>query len=186
MRSVFDPGALVIQRHACAAALVVAAGLGGCAADRVSGVPPAAAAAAPVMGAPSNCRFNIEAVEDLREGVDLGSMGRTRIGGEHFRGWFNDGILAIPGHSVQPAPIKIRIEVSKAYIQALHSLKSANIVVKVRLTSVQGTSTQKMYRGVNASLNWSSSESEVQAAFDGALADLRRQVGADLSALCSG
>jgi hypothetical protein len=176
----------VSRRRACAAVLATAAVLGGCAADRVSGIRPAAAAAAPVPGAGAGCRFNIEAIEDLREAEDLGSMGRTRVGGERFRAWFSDGISAIPGHSTQPARVKVRIEVAKAYIQALHTLKSANIVVKVRVAGGQGAPTQKMYRGVNASVNWSSSESEVQEAFDGALADLRRQLGADLSAACSG
>jgi hypothetical protein len=179
----------VIGLRACAVALAAVVTLGGCA-DRVVGIRPAAVAVPPTMGAatgaPSTCRFHVEAIEDRREGSDLGIMGRSRVSGEGFVSWFEKGIAATPGHSVEPAPVRIRIAVAKAYIQGLSTMKSANIVVKVRLTDAQGASTDKLYRGVENSTNWWNSEAEMQDAFEAALADLRRQLATDLAATCRG
>jgi hypothetical protein len=179
----------VIGLRTCAVALAAAVTLGGCA-DRVVGIRPAAVAVAPAVapaaGAPSPCRFHVDAIEDQRDGQDLGIMGPTRVSGEGFAAWFQKGIAATPGHSVEPASVRVRIAVAKAYIQGLSTLKSANIVVKVHLTDAQGASTDKLYRGVENSTNWWNSETEIQDAFDAALADLRRQLAADLAASCHG
>ena len=179
----------MISLRACAVVLGAAVTLAGCA-DRAVGIRPAAvavaAAAAPAAGAPSSCRFHVDAIDDQREGQDLGIMGPTRVSGEGFAAWFQKGIAAIPGHSLEPAPVRVRIAVAKAYIRGQSTLKSANIVVKVRLTDAQGASTDKLYRGVENSTNWWNSEAEMQDAFDAALADLRRQLAADLAASCHG
>jgi hypothetical protein len=42
-----------------------------------------------------------------------------------------------------------------------------------------------VYRGSDGSINWASSESEVQAAFDSAMVDLKRQIAVDLSKQCA-
>lgn len=130
------------------------------------------------------CSFHIEAVDDQRESGGLGATGITRIGGEHFTRWFREGIVTTPGHGGASAPMRVRIAVTKAYFQTLYSLKAANIVVKVTATGVTGVPTQKMYRGVDSSTQWTASQAEVQSAFEGALADLQRQIAADLGAPC--
>lgn len=172
--------------HAAAGSLVLVAALCGCAADRVVGVPSASHARVAPTPTSQACPFQIESVEDQREAEDLGSMGRTLVGGENFRSWFRDGMAATPGHSTQPTPVKVHITLARAYIQGISTMKAANIIVKVRVTNARGTSAPRMYRGVDASVNWANSQSEVQAAFDGALEDLRRQLAADLSAACTG
>jgi hypothetical protein len=177
----------VITSRASVLALATAVALAGCA-DRVVGIRPEAIALGPAAASaastPAPCRFHVDAIEDRREGQDLGIMGPTRVSGEGFAAWFRRGIAAAPGHSVEPAPVRVRIAIVKAYIQALSTLKSANIVVKVHLTDAQGAFTEKLYRGVENSTNWWNTEAEMQDAFDAALADLRRQLGADLAASC--
>ena len=163
---------------------LTAAVLSGCAADKVSGVRPAAASPAAAAAGAHACPFTVEAIDDKREAEDLGIMGRRRVGGENFASWFKSGVAAIPGHTAKPAPVKVHIEIVKAYIQGLDTLKSANLVVKMRMDDAKGT-TQKTYRGVDSSMNWWNSESEMQAAFDAALADLQRQLASDLAASCS-
>jgi len=173
--------------HALSAtAITVAcmAGLAGCAADRVQGVKPGQAAATAPAGPVPSCRFSVKAVVDSRDQADLGSLFKTRVDGEGFAQWFADGIASIPGHATTPAPVELHIEVLKAYIQSLGTAKSANLVVKVKVAGDGAIPSTKTYRGVDASINWSNSESEVQAAFDAALASLRQQMSTDLAGWC--
>jgi hypothetical protein len=160
--------------------------LAGCAAaERVAGVPAAPAGVHVVAVQAAGCAFNIEGIEDVRENRDLGFVGFTQVGGERFGGWFREGVAAIPGHSVEPAALKMHVELTRAYIHSVASMKSANLIARVRLSGGR-TPMQRTYRGVDSSLNWSSSEREVQAAFEGAMADLRRQLAADIDGLCRG
>ncbi len=171
-----------------AAALAVActAGLAGCAADRVVGVKSGAAAATLPAGPPPSCRFSVKAITDLRGHAGLGTLVNTRVDGAGFAQWFAEGVAAVPGNTAAPgtAPVELHIEVLKAYIQSLGTAKSANLVVKVSVTGEGAVPSAKTYRGVDASINWSNSESEVQAAFDAALASLRQQMSADAAGWC--
>jgi hypothetical protein len=159
--------------------------LAGCAAERIAGMKPATPrAAAQTALQADGCRFTVKAIDDRREHASLGSLGRTQVGGEGFADWFASGIAAIPAYTSDEAPIALRIEVLKAYIQGLATLKSANLVVRVQV-DVNGAPFQsKTYRGVDGSINWANTESEIQAAFDSALAHLRLQMGTDLDGLC--
>ncbi|MGY4827479.1 hypothetical protein ACVNIS_02755 [Sphaerotilaceae bacterium SBD11-9] len=160
--------------------------LSGCAADRVNGLkaasPGPTKTAEVVSGA---CPFSITSIVDLREEKGLGLVHLTRVDGDSFSTWFADGLRAIPGHAQQGAPATMQVEVLRAYIHSLSTMKSANLVLRVHLaTSGASTSLTKVYRGVDRSLNWSSSESEIQAAFDGAMAHLQQQLAEDLALTC--
>jgi len=174
-------------RRAAAVALACAgAALGGCAADRISGVREAQAQpAAPAAGATQGCPFRLEAVDDARREADLGVLGRTRVGGQHFVRWLTEGIASTPGFTREMAPVLVHIEIAKAYVHGLSSLKSANIVVNARISGPHGPPVSRTYRGVDSSMNWASGEGEVQEAFDRALQDLRSQLARDLSGACS-
>ncbi len=165
-----------------AAACVLATG---CAADRVAGMKslPSSAMQAVVVDA-GDCRFSVRSIDDLRENTSLGVVGRTRVDGEEFTEWFAKGIAAIPGYTRDGAPTELRIEILKTYIHSLGTLKSANLVVRVKGVGGGASLLTKTYRGVDGSVNWSSSESEIQAAFDSALADLQLQMGSDLRGAC--
>ncbi|RQP25222.1 hypothetical protein [Piscinibacter terrae] len=172
-------------RAAAVLAAVVASGLVGCAAERVSGLKAAAAATVSgVQAAAPSCRFSVKAIDDKRDQADLGTVHTTRVGGEGFAQWFADGIAVMPGYSREAAPVELRIEVVKAYIQSLGTLKSANLVVKVQVAGNGAVPGSKVYRGVDGSVNWSSSESEIQAAFDAAMTSLRQQLAADQAGWC--
>lgn len=172
---------------ASGASALAALVLVGCAAERVTGiktVAASAAAAAPQEGAATACRFSVKSIDDHRDQASLGTVGFTRVDGADFSRWFADGMAAMPGYSREAAPLELRMEVLKAYIHSLGTLKSANIVVKVTAASDGVQHSTRTYRGVDGSLNWSSSESEIQAAFDRALGNLRQQMSAELAALC--
>ena len=111
--------------------------------------------------------------------------GLTRDG-EGLVQWLADGITAMPGYSPEPAPATIRISFLKAYMQGLGTLKSANLVVRLQVTSGDLAPTNKNYRGVDRSLNWSNGEAEIQEGFERARIDLATQIAADLKKRCSG
>ena len=158
--------------------------LAGCAADRVTGIRAASPSAVSAEAAAPACRFAVKSIDDRRDQASLGTVGFTKVEGDDFSRWFADGIAAMPGYSREAAPIELRIEVLKAYIHSLGTLKSANIVVKVTVADGGAPPTTKMFRGVDGSTNWSSSESEIQVAFDRALVHLRQQMSAELAGLC--
>ena len=155
----------------------------GCAADRVTGVK-APTTRLVVTDSAQGCAFTIRSIEDRREDKNLGTLVRTKVDGAGFVNWFADGMAAIPGHSASGAPTALQIEVLKAYVHGISTLKSANLVVRVTATGAAGEQRQSTYRGVNGSTNWNSSEDEVQSAFNLALVDLQQQIDSDLRKHC--
>jgi len=158
--------------------------LAGCAADRVTGVKAPTAPLLAVTDQVPGCAFTIKSIEDRREDKSLGTLVRTKVDGRGFTNWFADGMAAIPGHSASDASTALQIEVLKAYVHGISTLKSANLVVRVTAIGAAGEQRQSTYRGVDGSTNWNSSEDEVQSAFNLALADLQRQIGTDLRKHC--
>lgn len=156
----------------------------GCASDRVSGVPSPVAHLAAIAANAGTCKFSVKSVSDLREESGLGNIGRTRVGDEGFRNWFENGITAIPGYQADTAPLTLRIEVIKAYVQGLSTMKSANLVVRVYPIDKNMALPPRVYRGVDNSGNWANTESEIQAALDRAMNNLQLQIGADIDKLC--
>jgi hypothetical protein len=167
---------------AIAAACALAAG---CAAERVAGLNmPASRPSISVAAGAAACPFTVKSIEDRRDDKSLGQLIRTKVSGDRFDEWFANGLASIPGHTADGARVEVRVEVLKAYIHGLSTLKSANLVARVSTSVDGGAPRVTTYRGVDGSTNWNSSESEVQEAFDRALNDLQRQIGADLSQSC--
>jgi hypothetical protein len=156
----------------------------GCGSERVAGVPSPVAHPAAITANVGTCRFSVKSVSDLREESGLGNLGRTRVGDEGFRSWFENGIAAIPGYQADTAPRTLRIEVIKAYVQGLSTMKSANLVVRVYAIDKNMALPPRVYRGVDNSGNFANTESEIQAALDRAMYNLRLQIGADIDKLC--
>lgn len=155
--------------------------------DEVAGLS-ARRAALPLQASRGACAFHVTAIDDQREAQDLGHLGSTRIDGKGFADWFADGIASIPGYTQAqaqaPAPTTIRIQVLKAYMQGLATLKSAHLVVRLQIVSEGLPTAVHTYRGVDGSMNWRGAEGEIQSAFDRALLDLRAQIAADLQQRC--
>lgn len=160
----------------------------GCMAERVTGLRPPQPQGTPLQGAspPPACAFSIKSIDDRREDKSLGVLIRTKVDGDGFSSWFADGMAAIPGQTTpESATISVQIEVLKAYIHAIGTMKSANLVVRVTAVDAAGSRHQSTFRGVDGSVNWNNSQDEVQVAFNAALADLQRQIGADLNKHCN-
>jgi hypothetical protein len=172
------------HRAACRALVMPLMLLAGCASDQVTGLQRRTAAAPPGPALPA-CAFSLGAVDDQRDAQSLGQMGRTHIDGAGFDAWFSNGIASIPGYTRDAGAPAIRITVLKAYVHGLVSLKSANLVVRVQFSPEgSGATTTKTYRGFDDSINWSTSQGEIQEAFNTALDSLTAQIGADLKKRC--
>ena len=112
-----------------------------------------------------SCAFTVETVDDLRGDDSLGALGLRPVSGEGFMRWFKQQLKELPGYGGAPPRTVLRVDVLKAYVQGLSTLKSANIVVRVRYVSAaKPEPTVKVYRGVEGTVNWANSESEAQAA----------------------
>jgi hypothetical protein len=185
------------HRAACCALAAALLLVAGCASDEVTGLqrrtPVAAPSAAPTA-ASSACAFSLGGIDDRRDAQSLGQMGRTHIDGAGFDGWLRNGMASIPGYTRDAGAPAIRITVLKAYVHGLASLKSANLVVRVEFPAqgagaagtVAKAATSKTYRGFDDSMNWSTSQAEIQEAFNAALDSLAAQIGADLKQRCRG
>jgi hypothetical protein len=163
-------------------------GLLGCAADRVMGVkhsPHTTTALVNDSSSVKPCPFSVKSIDDEREHSGLGMVVFTRVEGEGFVQWFSHGITTLPGYSASPKDVELRVTLLKAHMISLSTYKSANIIVKVDTTAQGRALSSKVYRGADGSINWASSESEVQAAFDSAMVDLKRQIAVDLSKQCA-
>jgi hypothetical protein len=158
--------------------------LAACASSPVKGVARAAVPAAPKEAAA--CRFQVADVQDLREDKALGRMGPRHVDAQDFPDWFKDGLARMPGYSTDPVAVQLHVQVLKAYIQGMSSLKSANLVVRVRIDGPGHAPAWHNLRGVDDSMNWVNGESEMQEAFDRALAGLTTQLQADLATACAG
>lgn len=174
-------------RRAACCALAAPLLLAGCASDKVAGLHRRTAAAQLPPTAPA-CAFSLGGIDDQRDAQSLGQMGRTHIDGAGFDGWFRSGIASIPGYTRDAGAPAIRITVLKAYVHGLVTLKSANLVVRVQFPpeGSGATTTTKTYRGFDDSMNWSTSASEIQEAFNTALDSLTAQIGTDLKKRCKG
>jgi len=172
----------VVQGAALAAAL-----LAGCSTSPVHGVARAAPTGrAAVAAAPASaaCRFQVAGVEDLRDDRSLGRVGPRSVEGEDFPDWFKDGLARMPGYSMDATPVQLHVQVLKAYIHGMSTLKTANLVVRVRVDAPGRPPVTRNYRGVDDSMNWANGEGEMQAAFDRALVDLTQQLQADVAKAC--
>ena len=169
-----------------AGGLVVACTLlAGCATERTISVkPPEEQKIATTSAVTSPCQFSVKTIIDSREQMSLGMMGLTHIDGAGFQRWFESGISTIPGYRHENAPIELRIEVLKAYIQGISTLKSANLVVRVHAIEKGNILLSKTYRSFDNSINWFNSESEIQTTFNNTLTDLKHQIHSDISILC--
>ena len=160
------PGAWVRGAAAVALGLLLSA----CASERVQGVAaqPLPAPAPPETSGP--CRFALHTLQDRRSQADLGLLVRTQVDGSGFVEWLEQGLRALPEHRAGDTSQTLRVEVLKAHIESLATLKSAHLVVRVESTLAGGRKTQRIYRGADNSVNWNNSQAEIQEAFGAGLA----------------
>jgi hypothetical protein len=132
----------------------------------------------------ADCRFSLESVTDRRGHSGLGTLAWTHVQEGDFMRWFGDGVRAVPGFTEGPTPVKVRLEIVKAYIQSLGTLKSTNLVVAVHITGEGLAPSTKVLRALDESMNWNSTEAEIHAALDRAMDQLQSQLLDEVNGAC--
>lgn len=137
------------------------------------------------LRAASSCNFSLAAVTDQTQNADkLGTIGKAPVLASDVVGWVRTAFEQVPGYLQQPQPLRLDIELIHAYIHSLSVSKSADIVVRVSYQRPSQAGLTRIYRGADTSMNWFSSDDEMQSAFNRALKDLAQQVAADMGQFC--
>ncbi|MES2488948.1 MAG: hypothetical protein V4607_04085 [Pseudomonadota bacterium] len=132
-----------------------------------------------------SCQFSLAAVTDRTQSSDkIGAIGNAPVLASDVVGWVRAAFEQIPGHSQQPQNLSLDVELVRSYIHALSVSKSANVVIRVNYLRPAQNPITRAYRGADTSMNWFSSDSEVQSAFNRALKEMAQQVAGDLGQFC--
>lgn len=90
----------------------------------------------------------------------------------------------MPGHSETPAALHLQIDLLKAYVQGLSTLKTANVVARVRYGIGEATLEDHVYRGTRDGTNWFNTDSEWLTTFASAQQNLLGKIANDIGRLC--
>lgn len=143
----------------------------------------------------SACALYMKAITDARspnEQVVL--LGTYRVFTESVPRWVRDGVASLNkmGHRVvfaeeqtrpMPSDVILSLTIRKAYVQPDIS-KSANLVVSVEYQH-RDKLESRVYRGHDASINWSSSADEFESAMNRALTRVLTEISNESRRLCS-
>jgi hypothetical protein len=140
-------------------------------------------------GAP--CRVRLAEITDER--VDAQSMGD--IGGRPIRAdtlaWVRSGLASLDGGGqitivqAEPADLALKVELLKAYVISITTVKSANVVLRVRYAHGSSGLDDRIYRGSEVGPNWMSTTGETEAALNGALSQVLDTIREDTLTRCS-
>jgi hypothetical protein len=157
---------------------------------------PASAAGAKKDGADkavARCRLAMGEVKDIRADASMGAIGNSVVKVADPAAWTRDGFaktladnqtLDIVAADTGPDET-LNVELVKAYIEQVNTVKSATVVVRVTYAG-RSAAGPRVYRGVRTGTNWWNTESELDGAMALALDQAARSVSADASAACRG
>jgi hypothetical protein len=191
-----------VQTFAAAAVVAgLAALLTGCASSEpvtLEAVNPAAAEqatrSAPTVAQPAlkpnGCRIALAEVLDTRANPQMGGLGARTLHSRDPAAWVRGGLRALGSDFtlIEPdgAPdVAIRVEILKAYIEAMPDTKSATVVLRAHYDGPHGAAEPRLYRGAHTAMNWISSDGEIQSAMNDALNKAVNAIRADLAGLCA-
>jgi hypothetical protein len=136
------------------------------------------------------CRLALGEVKDIRPDASMGAMGTQVVQVADPAAWTRDGLGALSlNHALEIVPadahpdLTLKVELVKAYVQAMNTAKSATVVLRVGF--VGRDAAPKIYRGVHTATNWINGAGEMQGALKFALDDAVRQLSADAPGLCA-
>jgi hypothetical protein len=153
-------------------------------------IPGSVALAAAPAKAPV-CRVHIGGVRDLRpaEAITPAVVGDKPVVADDPVAWLSqamgglarDGTLSLVNEN---ADLDVSIDLVKSYIINQATSKSANVVARVHYSRGAAPPEDKVYRGVDATVNWISGKSENRGALNQALSQVIDAVRADALQRC--
>lgn len=133
----------------------------------------------------SSCAFSLGILSDSRrDPSDFGSLANRKVQSTDPLAWMRNGLKTLPGYQDELAPLQVDAELLMAYTQSQATSKVVNVVARLHYRQANQQTQSRTYRGSNTAINWASSESEIQSAFNNALNKLLLQIEPELSARC--
>lgn len=154
---------------------------------------PRATAAAPESR--SACALYVKAIVDTRSPDEkVVPLQSYKLFTESIPRWVRDGVASLKnmGHRVvfaeeqtqsAPSDVVLSLQIRKAYVQP-HISKSANLVLSAQYQHGE-KSESRVYRGNDASVNWSGSADEFEGAMNRALTQVLMEISKDARRLCT-
>ncbi len=141
------------------------------------------------MGAACPVRFGAF-IDTRSDPHEMGEIGLRPIHAADPSAWARSGFealgrdprIVVADPSASDAVV-LEVEILKAYMLALPTTKSVNLVFRVHYSG-RGGDTARVYRGVDTDMNWNSGSDETQSSFNRALAQVVEAVDTDIVARC--
>ena len=184
---------------AFAAIAALAVAVAGCT-DPITAKPTYVAADRPESGAgpaASGCRLRVTQITDSRlDPTTIGSVaGRMVRGPADSRAWIESALASLKTGGIEmsfpadvspsSAGLSASVTLVTAWVSSAATSKIASIVLNVRYAANGTALKQVNYRGSVSTLNWMSSDVEVQGMIDDAMAQILATMGTDLKAICA-
>jgi hypothetical protein len=141
-----------------------------------------------------SCAVTVAEIKDVRSDQQtMGNLGGRPLYVTDAAAWVRAGIAArrtpdpvrygdsLAAHPDEPT---LKIELIKAYIITITSVKSANVVLRVTRSQNGSEPQTQIYRGRDTGLNWAASDDEAQGALDAALSDALDRMETDMKMRC--
>lgn len=142
-----------------------------------------------------SCNVDLLAARDVRQHPEtLGTvLGRPVRSPEDPQAWLANVLQALRASDIEvtqrperstASAVAMEAELRDAWVSALSSAKTASAVVHIRYLPRDGEPVEKVYRGRDSSMNWSSGDDEIRQMMDRVFADIRAQVAKDIRPYC--
>jgi hypothetical protein len=144
------------------------------------------------------CNLIVHSIVDKRHGKDgFGALSYVDSYAESVPRWVRDGLAALSqahyrvsfDETGSPAPrqgqfLVIDVEILKAYLHTVVTAKSATLVLSVNYRPAGRPGQVRIYRSQKASVNWTASASEVEAAMNMAMTAILADIADDIALKC--
>jgi hypothetical protein len=140
----------------------------------------------------AQCRVFVATVKDMRgDTQSMGTILARPVRNADSAGWVRSGLLSLDhdkrihmADSAQSADITLDAEILKAYVMAITTQKTANVVLRIRYTRAGGAPEEQIYRGALNDVDWIGGDDETQGALNDALTQVVTAVAGDTIKRC--
>lgn len=141
----------------------------------------------------ATCGFHLQPVADKRaDKADMGMAGRRPVHGGDMAAWVTSAIASLQSQGFRVDTdakpddrFAMQVDLLKAYMQDTGTSITAGIVVQVGYARMDGSALAgQLYRGDDASVDWASSDREIDRDFRLATEDLLQHLVPDLGRHC--
>ncbi len=134
----------------------------------------------------AKCDVHLAEFVDSRQTKSLGRVGLTFVDSDVTQWALNAlDFYDISKKNIE-APVSLKVSLIKAYIQALPSTMSANVVFKVQIKpyGANAYAKHRYFRGAEVDVNWNSGEGEIELAMNKAMTMATKKLWSQINTFC--